>query len=407
MPWIRPGVVVHGPGVDADALLADFAAALRGRGFAVRGFVRAGPRHGSGVPALVDLTSGEVIPPEQEDEQAASFAQHLRQGTLSADLVVFSRFSFFRRVSERVGLDLAGREHGERLPMPVLTSMAGRCVHRWQEHMGLSGAMLTPEMAALWRWWGTDRLYRDLALGVSADEVRRITVGPRWLMVEGPAGAGLAFLPRGFAGVAERLAQYRQRSLRQLAALSESWDMSEAALGVAAINAHYNRYDLDGSMGTGVETLAGEGGAVVVVGAFPGMAEILPRRQVIEAEPRSGEFPISALETLLPGCRAAVVASSNLVDRKLPRILRLAQGGKVALTGPVTPMSSRLFPYGVHLLGGLLVRDPAGLARAVAAGMPPRGFGRFGQYMHIRRPGESAAPVAAAAEVVAYGRNHP
>ncbi|HLN26023.1 MAG TPA: DUF364 domain-containing protein, partial [Patescibacteria group bacterium] len=98
-----------------------------------------------------------------------------------------------------------------------------------------------------------------------------------------------------------------------------------------------------------------------------------------------GEYPTAAIDTLMPGCAAAVVTSSALINRSLPRILTGAWGARVALIGPATPMTPRLYDYGVELLGGLVVRDPAGLAAAVEGGALPRDFDRFGHYAHIRR----------------------
>lgn len=95
---------------------------------------------------------------------------------------------------------------------------------------------------------------------------------------------------------------------------------------------------------------------------------------MIEASPRPGEFPTGAMDLLLPGCAAAVVASSTLINRSAPRILRLAHGSRLALVGPVTPLSPRLYHYGAEILGGLVVHDAAGLAGAVRAGAMPREF---------------------------------
>ena len=64
----------------------------------------------------------------------------------------------------------------------------------------------------------------------------------------------------------------------------------------------------------------------MAIGAFPGLSGILPDCTVIETEPRPGEFPLVAMDTLLPGCGAAVINSSALINRSLPRILRLGPG---------------------------------------------------------------------------------
>ena len=378
-PWISPGVVIHQPDSPVDAMLAAFAAGIAGRGFTVAGCVQ-------GEDGLIDLASGTPLP----GEPAAAAARALRKAMREdADLAVISGFALFRHAAT----DLAAAV-GEGLTqgMPVLTTVADGGVQAWHEFAGTAGSLIPPAMDSLWRWWGPERLYQDLALGVAHDQVRQLVIGPRWLMVEGPAGAGLAYLPRNARDLISRLADFRKMSLRQLADYSSSWDPLEMALGVAAINAHYNRFDLEGEPGNGAQAFGAEAGRVVVVGAFPGLNEVIRNPQVIETDPRPGEYPTVAMDTLLPGCAAAVVASSSLVNRTLPRILRLAHGSRVALVGPVTPLTTRLHAYGVEILGGLVVRDAKGLGAAIRAGALPREFVRFGQYVHLRRADTAAAP---------------
>jgi len=204
-------------------------------------------------------------------------------------------------------------------------------------------------------------------------------------MVEGPHGCGLAYLPRYPKELLPRLPVLAKQSLKSLAELSASWDPLEMALGIAAINAHYNRYDLAGQMGNGAHLFTQEKGRVVAVGAFPGLSATLPNCAVIETDPRPGEYPTVAMDSLLPGCAAAVVNSSTIINRNLPRILRAAQGSRVALVGPSTPMTPRLHHYGLEILGGLVVSDPKGLAAMVRNGGQPREFGQFGQYLHLRQ----------------------
>jgi len=359
-PWIRPGAVIHEPNAQVDDLLARFAATIRERGFQVA-FDDGG------------VTAGRSMRAAMRDD---------------ADLVVIGRFAAFEQAAREMTATVA---EGPSRGMPVLTAVGGHCVGQWLNFAGPGGAMLPPDMASLWRWWGPERLYQDLALGVAEAETRRIACGQRWLMVEGPEGAGLAYLPAGGKEVAARIPSYRHLDLRQLAELSRSWDALEMALGIAAINAHYNRFDLDAEIGNGAQTFSTVRGRVVVIGAFPGLAEVLPDPQVIEASPRPGEYPTVAMDTLLPGCAAAVVTSSTLVTRTLPRVLRLAQGARVALVGAATPLTPRLFSYGLEVAGGLIVDDPAGLAAAVEAGAQPRDFMRFGRYVHLKDGGRPAA----------------
>jgi len=377
-PWISPGVVIHQPDAPVGALIAKFARTLAERGFSVAGAVKDDA-------GWVDPASGTALPGAGPQAAALALRGAMRD---DVDLAVIEGFEPFRHAAEGLAAAL-----GEGLApgLPVLTTIADGSVAQWHQHVGTGGALIPPAMRALWRWWGPERLYRDLALGVANDEVRQIVLGPRWLMVQGPAGAGLAYLPKAGRDLVGRLPAFRKMSLKRLAEFSGSWDPLEMAVGIAAINAHYNRFDLDGEVGNGAQAFGREAGRVVVVGAFPGLSETLANPQVIETDPRPGEYPTIAMETLLPGCAAAVVASSTLINRTLPRILRLSQGSRLALVGPATPLTPRLHSYGVEILGGLVIRDADGLGQAIRAGAMPREFVRFGTYLHLRRePGGKA-----------------
>jgi len=378
-PWINPGIVIHEPGAAVDDLIAKFAASVAKRGFSVAACARCGE-------FLMDLVKGEPLTGTAEDAAARVLRGAMRD---DSDLAVIGGFDGFRHAATQLTAAI-GQSAGQ--GMPVLTTIADGRVREWHDFIGHGGTMIAPTTRALWRWWGPERLYRDLTLGVAQDEVRQIAIGPRWLMVQGPAGTGLAYLPRNSRELIARLPELKRMSLRQLAELSQSWDPLEMSLGVAAINAHYNRFDTEAEMGNGAGIFGQEVGRVVVVGAFPGLSETLSNPQVIESDPRPGEFPTIAMDSLLPGCAAAVVASSTLINRNLPRILRLAHGARIALVGPATPLTHRLFHYGCEILGGLVIRDAKGLGEAIRAGALPREFSRFGQYMHIRRaeaPAES------------------
>jgi hypothetical protein len=391
VPWIRPGVVVHEPGEPIDGLLAQFALTIRDRGFSVAGYVQrnntgAVPLHHgcASTIELQDLASGDILTlsPHDEDESAAVVSRLNDGRSAKVDLVVVSRFSAFEKAAG--GMSDVFARHVLR-GTPVLTSIAGRCLRKWHGLVERGGEMIQPDIESIWRWWGSDRLYQDLVLGVSRAEVRRIVCGPRWLMIESERGCGLAYLPRSPRDLQPRLAELRRMSLRGLAEMVHSWEPLEMAVGIAAINAHYNRYDLDGGAGNGAESFREESGRVIVIGAFPGLARAIPKAVVIETDPRPGELPTIAMDTVVPGCAAIVVTSNTLINRKLPRILQLADQARVALIGPATPMTPRLHDYGIEILAGLVVHDTDGLAAAVAAGAPPKAFSGYGHFRHIRR----------------------
>lgn len=408
-PRLCPGVVVHDPSFAVDDLLAGFAADLSGRGFRVRGLIqrnnRGGGTGGGCAPRIdmMDLADGRVFRLERTQQTAtpdsattistdfaglsmteAVIGRALAEDT---DLLILSRFSALEGVRKRL---VQGLGSG----LPLLTSVAGQCLGKWHGLAGAGTSMLTPDSASLWRWWGPERLYQDLLYGVPGDEVRRITIGPRWVMVQGPHGCGLAHLPRGAGPALARLDGYRGLGLRGLARLVRSWDAVDMALGMAAINAATNRADLDAPAGNGIDHYSTMPGPTVVVGAFPGLAERLPHAHVIETNPRPGEFPASAADYLLPGSRVAILTAAGFVSRALPRLLSLAAGARVAVVGPATPLSPRLFAYGIETLAGFLVTDPEGMAIAVASGAKPREFRSFGRFVYRRAPGVAATDAA-------------
>ncbi|MCW2284549.1 uncharacterized protein (DUF4213/DUF364 family) [Rhodoblastus acidophilus] len=374
--WLRPGVVVHDPSVTVDRLIVDFAAELSARGFGVGGYARKGAVVIGEAPLSIDLSTGKTF---VETPQSAEIhlARAIRDG---ADLFAIGRFPGCTDAARASKLPVgAGAGRG----LPLLTTIAGGAIHHWHQFVRHEGSMIAPNRRALWEWWGAERLYDDLALGVDEVEARRIVCGPRWLMVEGPHGAGLAYLPRHPRDLLPRLPELSKLSLRALAQLSQSWNPLEAALGVAALNAFYNRADLEGASGNGVRGFRGAPGPVVVVGAFPGVDSILQNCAIIETDPRPGEYPVAAMESLLPGCGGAIVNSSALINRGLTRILRLARHRPVALIGPSTPLTPRLHDYGLAVLGGFVARDIDGLAQAVRAGAAPKDFSKFGRYIHL------------------------
>lgn len=395
-----PGAVVYPPGMGVENLLADFTRELKGRGWRVGGVIQETVRDAGGRKcdmALIELDTGRRV----------SIAQALGSGSKScmldpaglvdgsgalrravaegADLVVVNKFGDAERQGRGLADDmLAAMAEG----MPLLTAVPGDALGAWLEFTGGHCRLLRPDARDLWRWWGAERLYDDLVRGVADDPVRRVVVGLNWTMVEGPHGVGLAQTParetsgcRALAGIEADV------TLRRLARrLLTSWDPFDAALGIAAVNAHYNRRDLEGEAVNGLDLATEAEGRVVCIGAFPRLARRRPDAQVIERSGGENRHPAEAAHWLLPGCAAALVTASTLPNRTLPPLLDLAEGAEVVLLGPGCPLSPRLFSYGVTALSGMVVEDTEGLAAAVAAGAAAGGLRGFGRFVTLRRP---------------------
>jgi len=228
-------------------------------------------------------------------------------------------------------------------------------------------------------------LYEALSAGV-AGVAERVIVGLNWTLVVGPNGAGMAHTPaRGTGGCRSlpRPGTYTAQPLAGLAALWASDNIFEHTIAVAAVNAHWNRYDMDASAANGLDLIENRGERTVVIGRFPGVADRHPGIAVVERDPRPGEHPESALPNLLPKAEFVAITSSTIVNGSLPGILALCPDAFVLMLGPSTPLSPKLFDLGVDGLSGFVASDIDKLARAVSEGAAVAALRPYGRYATI------------------------
>lgn len=408
------GAVVYPPDHPPEILLAEFAAELAARGFRIGGLAQETGQGEDGCKCRM-----EVI--ELDTGRRLSISQDLGAGSNSCSLdpAALAEASGAVRRAVRTGVDLlfinkfsksekAGRGLAPEMleamaeGVPLLTAMPGVLMEEWINFTGGRGQLVMPTAEALWRWWGPNRLYDDLALGVGDDPALRVIIGLNWTLVEGPHGVGLAQTPErgtpaskaaaagragwattaGWAGWATT-GGWTGKPLSHLAALARSWDPFEAAVGTAAINAHYNRFDLAAADINGLSALEADPARLVVVGAFPGLAQSLPGAKIIDRRPGPGQYPEEAAQWLIPAAEGVVITASALANRSLPGLLRHADGLPVALVGPGAPLTPRICSYGVTVSSGLIATDVDGMARAVAEGGGARDLKRFGRHASI------------------------
>lgn len=228
------------------------------------------------------------------------------------------------------------------------------------------------------------QLYDALIEPIPADlTVTAANTGLQWSRVtSSEAGIGMAYtMP-----VRTRPTVYPEPSfvgarLRDVAQLVRSWNLAEASIGMAAINAFYSqpaRAQANGFQPSAENSwrrvfhpYASEiaGKTVVVVGHFPFAPEALGSAGeliVLERAPQQGDFPDSACEYVLPDCDYAFISSSAFVNKTAPRLLELARGATTIAVGPSTPLSATLFDYGVDVITGFVSDSPQQLDDALA-----------------------------------------
>jgi hypothetical protein len=106
---------------------------------------------------------------------------------------------------------------------------------------------------------------------------------------------------------------------------------------------------------------------------------------VVEREPRTGEYPESALPDLLPKAAFVAITASSIANGTLPGILALCKDAFVLVVGPSTPLSPILFDFGIDALSGFVARDTAKLLQAVSEGAAVAALRPYGRYATIRR----------------------
>lgn len=401
-PRLPPAAVLYSPASAGRSVLARFARELIDRGWRVGGLVQEVSHDAAGQRTAIDaieVDSGRRIslalpatPAEEgcilDPSALAEASGALRRAVAErADLMVVEKFGDRERSGQGLADEiLDAMAEG----IPTLVAVPAEAVDPWNAFCGGLSVLLPGDPDALWRWWGPHRLYEDLVLGVGDAPAGRVVVGLNWTLVEGPEGCGLAQTPsRDTTGCrsvpdAGRLAG---RPLDELAGLIRSWDPFEAAVGAAAVNAHYNRYDLEGEDEDGLVSLAEADGPVTVVGRFPGLAGRLGEHRLIERRPAEGEFPEAAAGWLLSEGGRVLVTAASLVDHSLPGLLESrAAGAAVALVGPGTPLTPRLHAYGIDVLAGMVVEDAEAAAAAVAEGAAVRELKRHARRLTLKAP---------------------
>ena len=220
-------------------------------------------------------------------------------------------------------------------------------------------------------------LYDAIIKIVNSDEhVVSASLGARWGIAHTETHTGIAMntvgnsiapmFPDGIPGL----------SLREAAEGIKSWNMAEATLALAAVNAYFNTAERVDALG--VNTSAHYTDCIDFAGktaCFIGhmrSAELIRERAkkvyIIEREPGKGDYPDSACDFILPSCDIAIITGSSLINKTLPHLLELCENAYTVLAGPSVPLCGELLDYGIDMLSGLAVTDREKMSEHTAEG---------------------------------------
>jgi uncharacterized protein (DUF4213/DUF364 family) len=207
--------------------------------------------------------------------------------------------------------------------------------------------------------------------------VRDVLIGLYWTAVTSRATGVVSTLADDTCCLAEEIrnvGHLHECSAHELAELVLSDHSLERSVGLAALNSLI-AIPLDRCVEINARDLMierGRGKQVALIGHFGftgALGEAAERLWVLELNPGPGEYPAEAAPEFVPQADVVGLTANTLMNGTFEGLSRLfAPSALVVMLGPSTPMTPLLFDYGVDVLAGSQVDDPATLWRYVGQG---------------------------------------
>jgi len=200
--------------------------------------------------------------------------------------------------------------------------------------------------------------------------VKDVRVGVSWTGVWGKyCGLSKTYgIPVAHGNYTRDMGRLTEKTTLELAEYAKSWNLIEASIGVAAVNAMIKAEKCIEINARELIFEKGRGKKIAISGAFPFTPElkkIAKELWVFELDqsridPAQGIITETAAEEIIPQSEVVIITGSTLINKSAERLLELARQAKAytVVLGPSTPMSRGWFDYGVHLVAGAEVIKP-------------------------------------------------
>ncbi len=222
-------------------------------------------------------------------------------------------------------------------------------------------------------------LYDTIIFSVpSGLKITGACAGERWSMASNEHGSAIAMSTRGNS--IEPMFSHGLVGLDTAEAAKgiKSWNMEEASLALAAVNAALNTneqvsllradYSMDRYYTDGLDFKGKTVGLIGHLHGSPEMRRDAKEVYIIEREPQEGDYPDAACDFILPKCDIAIITGSSIINKTLPHLLALCKNAYTILTGPSVPLCPGLLNHGVDRLSGMVVTDADGMRSSVITG---------------------------------------
>lgn len=212
-----------------------------------------------------------------------------------------------------------------------------------------------------------------LQAALDAPLIESLCIGLTWTLCTTRHAVGLAMSP----GIATRTLPWpgtvAGRPAAEVARWLLDWNAHAAVVGLAAANALINTADnplqqqaalLDTRVPGNLAVFEYfrprlVGRKVVVIGRYPGLAEVTQGLDVtvLERVPVDEDLPDPAAEFVLPEADWVFLTSSSLANKTFPRLVALASDAVTVLMGPSTPWLSAWADFDIDFVAGVQVLD--------------------------------------------------
>jgi hypothetical protein len=209
-----------------------------------------------------------------------------------------------------------------------------------------------------------------------------VYVGDNWVLSllcanDGTQYAGTAAAPKQFSDSAcFPIGHYPlDEDATKTAELLYSEDSSAASVGLATVNAllQLEKITVSDADAANWLTQACTNRKIAVFGRFPFIDdEVRPFAKqvwVFEQHPKEGEYSADDMPHILPQADVVAITGSTIINHTLDDILaHTSSDSTIAILGPSTPLSPKLFEHGIGALFGVHVADIQKAIDSVQAG---------------------------------------
>jgi len=200
-----------------------------------------------------------------------------------------------------------------------------------------------------------DKLFSDLLLDECGKKLKELRIvdyvlGLSYVAVETEAGVGLAYMFRDAVknGCNVMNEDLRRTPAGKVAAMINSHDLLESAIGLATINSVLNNTDYDES--DILDHIDFQDKNVGMVGFFHPVVEkltpIVNNLYIFELKDIAGSFRPEYAKRILPQCDIVIISGTTFVNKTTEDFFHyIPASSKKIILGPSTPLSKKLYEY--------------------------------------------------------------